>query len=671
MIRRGPVESLLRPPVELASAAAFGSVGLLALVKPAYLLLTPLAAKSLALGAGLIALVRLKQGMRILKYRRLMTHLPRYQMKMASIPTSRFSLFLGRGFPWTQIHTQRLRDARLPETQSYLRPGWAYRIARRAEIACGHLPGLRWLATVLGSDSSWNPVRKPPPVGGSAEIHGVGMLEGEKNIYLNNYERVGHMLVLGKTRVGKTRIAEMMISQDIQALNVTIVLDPKGDADLMRRTVSEAVRAKRPWYVFHCGYPDLSVGYNPIGTFQRETEVATRVTDPLPGQAQSAPFKAFSWRFVNVIACAMLELGQKPTLEKIRSYISQLDPLFEEYARAYIKKQKIDWKKERARLSEQLGQKKNLPFVLQEKSKEVQLLLTYLEEDGGIHDEHVLQGLYTAMRYSKDFFSRIVASLGPLLDKLTTGALFDLLIPSSDGRRQLDWRRAIRERAVVYIGLDALSDQEVASAVGGAMLSDLTATAGEIYKDGAYGALPGKAQTAPKVSIHADEVNELMTDQFVPLVNKGGGANYQVTAYTQTFSDLETKLGSAAKAKQVLGNFTSLIMFQVKDPVTAKILTEQVPSVQVSSAMVVSGASDSSRPDTDVHFTTSAQERVTKKDVPAIEENELLQLPRGQAFCVINGGQLYKLRFPLPADDMLPLNAVKRLCKREAWKKAA
>lgn len=671
MIRRGPIEALLRPPVELASAIAFSSVGLLALFKPAYLLLTPLAAKSLAVGAALIAVVRARQGLRVLKYRRLMTRLPRYQMRMSSIPVRRGSLFLGRGFRWTQVHTQRLRDARLPETRKFLQPGLAQRVARRVEAACDGTPGLRWLAALLASESRLNPFRKPPPVGGSPEIHGVGMLEGESDIWLENYERVGHLLVLGKTRVGKTRIAEMIISQDIQASNVTIVLDPKGDADLMRRTVSEAVRARRPYYVFHIGYPELSVGYNPIGSFARETEVATRVTDPLPGQAQSAAFKAFSWRFVNVIACAMLELGQKPTLEKIRSYISQLDPLFEEYTRAYIRRQGVDWKTERARLAGELKEKKNLSFALQEKSKEVQLLLTYLDRDPGVHNEHVLQGLYTGMRYSKDFFSRIVASLGPLLDKLTTGALFDLLVPQPDGRRQLDWRRAIREGAVVYVGLDALSDQEVASAVGGAMLSDLTATAGELYKVGAYGSLPGGAQPAPRVSIHADEVNELMTDQFVPLVNKGGGAGYQVTAYTQTFSDLETKLGSAAKAKQVLGNFTSVIMLQVKDPVTAGILTEQVPSVQVSQAMVVSGAADSSRPDTDVHFTTSFQERVTSKDVPAIEENELLQLPRGQAFGVLNGGQLHKIRLPLPADDMLDLDEVKRLCWHQAWKRAA
>ena len=41
-------------------------------------------------------------------------------------------------------------------------------------------------------------------------------------------ERVGHTLVLGTTRVGKTRLAEILITQDIRRGDVVIVFDPKG-----------------------------------------------------------------------------------------------------------------------------------------------------------------------------------------------------------------------------------------------------------------------------------------------------------------------------------------------------------------------------------------------------------------------------------------------------------
>ena len=56
-------------------------------------------------------------------------------------------------------------------------------------------------------------------------------------------DRVGHTLVLGTTRVGKTRLAELLIAQDIRRGEVVIVFDPKGDADLLRRIYAEAKRA--------------------------------------------------------------------------------------------------------------------------------------------------------------------------------------------------------------------------------------------------------------------------------------------------------------------------------------------------------------------------------------------------------------------------------------------
>ena len=36
------------------------------------------------------------------------------------------------------------------------------------------------------------------------------------------------------------------------------------------------------------------------------------------------------------------------------------------------------------------------------------------------------------------------------------------------------------------------------------------------------------------IVIHADQFNELFGDEFIPLLNKAGGAGFQVSAYTQT-----------------------------------------------------------------------------------------------------------------------------------------
>ena len=109
-------------------------------------------------------------------------------------------------------------------------------------------------------------------------------------------ERVAHNIVLGTTRVGKTRLAEVLISQDIHNGDVVIVFDPKGDPDLLARMYHEARAAGRlhQLNVFHLGHPEMSARYNPIGDFTRITEVASRVASQLPGEGNSAAFREFS-----------------------------------------------------------------------------------------------------------------------------------------------------------------------------------------------------------------------------------------------------------------------------------------------------------------------------------------------------------------------------------------
>ena len=202
------------------------------------------------------------------------------------------------------------------------------------------------------------------------------------------------------------------------------------------------------------------------------------------------------------------------------------------------------------------------------------------------------------------------------------------------------------------MGLDALSDAEVAAAVGNSMFSDLVSVAGHIYKHGIDDGLPdASAGARVPINVHADEFNELMGDEFVPLINKGGGAGLQVTAYTQTLSDIEARIGNRAKAGQVIGNFNNLFMLRVRETATAELLTRQLPKVEVHTTSIVSGATDTSDPQGHTAFTSNTQDRITSTSVPLIEPAHVVNLPKGQAFALLEGGNLWKLRMPLPAPD--------------------
>ena len=50
-------------------------------------------------------------------------------------------------------------------------------------------------------------------------------------------------------------------------------------------------------------------------------------------------------------------------------------------------------------------------------------------------------------------------------------------------------------------------------------------------------------------------------------------------------------------------------------------------------------------------FTSNTQDRISMASVPMIEPSHVVGLPKGQCFALLQGGQLWKVRMPLPAPD--------------------
>ncbi|MCK3850851.1 type IV conjugative transfer system coupling protein TraD [Pseudomonas sp. W2Jun17] len=675
------IESLLRPAVELYTVCVCVAAALLCIFAPWAVALTPLF--GVVAGTGFLGLgfIRLKQALVVLRYRRNIRRLPHYTMTSKDMPVSNERLFIGKGFRWTQKHTQRLMETYLPKYAEYVEPTSIHTFARRIEERLEFAPfPIKLLSKATSWDVPFNPARPFPPVGGLPRLHGVEPNEADVSLPLG--ERVGHSLVLGTTRVGKTRLAELFITQDIRRIRrnprrrvhmgrrvqpvhrsqrheevdlereVVIVFDPKSDADLLKRMYIECKRANRlqEFYVFHLGWPDLSARYNAVGRFGRISEVATRIAGQLSGEGNSAAFREFAWRFVNIIARGLVALGRRPDYEQILKHVTNIDALFVEYAQKHFAEHDPKAWQTIVELEGKID-RKNLSFAMKDRPLRVVALDMYLTQQR--NSDPVMEGLRSAVRYDKTYFDKIVASLLPLLEKLTTGRIAELLSPDymdlEDPRPIFDWMQIIRKRAVVYIGLDALSDTEVAAAVGNSMFSDLVSVAGHIYKFGIDDGLPGATGGKVAINVHADEFNELMGDEFIPMINKGGGAGMQVTAYTQTMSDIEAKIGNRAKAGQVIGNFNNLFMLRVRETATAELLTNQLPKVQVFTSTPASSANDAINGN--AAFTSNIHDQIQSVSVPMIEPAHVVSLPKGQCFALMEGGNLWKIRMPLPASD--------------------
>ena len=69
-------------------------------------------------------------------------------------------------------------------------------------------------------------------------------------------------------------------------------------------------------------------------------------------------------------------------------------------------------------------------------------------------------------------------------------------------------------------------------------------------------------------------------------------------------------------------------------------------------ASLVSGAGDVAFPEGYEDFTSHNEDRLSSETVPMLAPSDLMALPKGQAFALLDGGNLYKLRLPLPLPDI-------------------
>lgn len=668
-------ENLLRPIVE-SRACAVSLVGAFALgIIPNAILTSPIRSVAVCLLLA-NASRRGYQAYKLHRFHRAMSRTPYFAVASDDLISDPNFFYVGRGYTWGKSCVERLYqynnlgDKERAAFSEHAIDRWVKRLSQ-FKFFKQWLDQPVWTLKVGSKQDSKkqlkinfnNPFVPALPVGGQSALHGVGMFDDEKDIWLPQDERGGHMAVLGTTGVGKTRFLEVLVTQDIRrGNNVVLVIDAKGDAGVLRRLYAESQRAGREFYVFHLAAPKLSARYNPISDVERMTEVATRLANQLPSTGNSAAFRQFVWRYVNVINRAMTALGKKIRFIDMYNAATSIDSLIFEYFEYLLKKQEElypNWREEYKKTllsSDSLDNK-----ALKSRSMDTVKIWQYCESKG-IRDD-ISVALAAVMQNEKSYFDKLVASLFPVLEKLTTGDIKDLLSPeyasSEDVRPIITWDKIIQQKAVVYIGLDALTDREVSTMVGNMMLGDLTSTAGKIYNRGQNEGQAGQFDEKINICLHVDEFNELIGDEFTPLLNKARGAGFMVTVYTQTWDDVEAKMGDRAKAAQMLGNINTKIFFRIQNIDTAKILTDSLKKVEISRLSPISASSAVGDPAAFEDFGAANADKYELREVPMLQAADLLALPKGQAFVLQAGGNLFKVRLPMPSpekDQYLPDN---------------
>jgi conjugal transfer pilus assembly protein TraD len=273
-------------------------------------------------------------------------------------------------------------------------------------------------------------------------------------------------------------------------------------------------------------------------------------------------------------------------------------------------------------------------------SRAAGLVRYYRESVRARHPSTVVDGVANLFEHERVHFSKMIASLMPILNMLTSADLGPLLSPDAadtrDPRRLTSMAECIDRAQVVYLGLDSLSDTMVGSAIGSILVADLAAVAGDRYN---YGV------SLKPVNVFIDEAAEVVNDPFIQLLNKGRGAGLRLTVATQTFADFAARTGSEAKARQVLGNINSLIALRVLDAETQQYVTDSLPKTRLRSVMLTQGSTTSSH--NPLLYTGNVGERLGEEEGDLFPAALLGQLPNLHYLARLAGGRVVKGRLPI------------------------
>lgn len=480
---------------------------------------------------------------------------------------------------------------------------------------------------------------------GSPWIHGLNLgKEKEINIPLKSLE--GHTIMFGTTGAGKTRAYEIMVSQAIHRGDTVIMIDPKGDKELRDRMERECLGAGRAdaFLFFHPAFPSESIRLDPMRNFTRTTEIASRIAALLPSQSGgSDAFTAFSFRALNLVAQGLLETGKRPSIKQLRYYIEGgAESLLVKAIEAHANRVEPGWKNsaepyfEKARM----GKAKKMDTITNPDWLAIIEWYRAVLSNSPKGCEGI-DGLLSLVEHNRAHFSKMIASLIPVLNMLTSGELGGLLSPdemdANDQRPIFDTSTIISGKHVLYVGLDSLSDAIVSSAIGSIVLADFASVAGMIYNSGKK---PGR------ISMFVDESAEVVNLPFTQILNKGRGAGFQVVMATQTLADIVARLGDESRARQVVGNCNNLITLRIKDGDTQKFVVEAFGSTYIKT-MQQNFSSGANTADNIINYSGSRGQSLSYTEHDLFPQHLLGHLPNFHYIASIAGGRVIKGRLPI------------------------
>lgn len=372
-------------------------------------------------------------------------------------------------------------------------------------------------------------------------------------IGLPDSHRKGHFWCFGTTRIGKTRMMEWIIEQDIRKGNSVVCIDPKGDIPLFSKIVQIALDTGRlhDLILVNPVFPDYSASLDPLSSYYMIEELVAHITAGV-AVGRDPFFFGVAYEVSLMVVQALIMLAESTgstarfNLNDIKNHISHADLQLLRDKLAYLTHP------EAQQLTADLGKIVNNPA---------------------------------------DYFSKVASSLRVALTELTTGNV-GKIIGLADENRFID--RLERNKGVIMVvQLGSLLTKKAAYTAGKVIISMLQAFIGRRFSS--------DKQVMPPLSLHIDEAHNVLYPGIDDLFAKAGGAGVYIHGYNQSVSQLYAEIGED-RGNTILDNCNSKVFMRVPDAHTATYVSNHLGLKKTYSPIISFGGGLSIRETQDIRI---------------------------------------------------------------------
>lgn len=372
---------------------------------------------------------------------------------------------------------------------------------------------------------------------------GFNLLTPENHVPINlpDSHRKRHLWCFGTTGVGKSRLIEHIVEQDIRKGYSTVIMEPKGDHDLFAKIVQIARETGREADLILVTpiFPEYSAIIDPLSSHYMKEELVAHI-------------------------CAGVSVGRDPFFFNVAYQVSLLVTealmLMAECAGNKWSYNLNDVKKHISHSS------------LKALKDEIDMLDT--EEA-----KELASDLARVLENPPDYFSKIANSLDVALTELTRGNVGKIIGQADENRfiKRLEEGKGV----IMVVQLGSMLTKKAAYTAGKVIISMLQAYIGRIYSIG--------KTIQPALSLHIDEAQSVLYQGIEDLFAKGGSANLYISGYCQSINQLFSEIGEE-RSKSILDNCNSKIFMRVPDSDTAEYVSSHLgEDVKYSPMMSLGG----------------------------------------------------------------------------------